>query len=59
MLSRIITAHTMADLLAKVYAAEGWVRAFGESKTARAKAAYDLGINHKGNRFTATRKEAA
>ena len=53
-----ITARSMCELLRRIYEAEGWVRAFGESRTARAKAAYDLAIDYKGNRFTATRKAA-
>lgn len=52
-----ITAQSMADLLAKVYAREGWIRAAGESRTARVKAKYKLSIDYKLNKFIATEKE--
>ena len=55
---KTITAPTMLDLLVRIYKAEGWKRGKGESPTARAKTAYDLVIDHKANRYIATRKEA-
>jgi len=52
-----LTARSMADLLTKIYACEGWVRAAGESKTARVKSKYELALDYKANHFTATKKE--
>jgi hypothetical protein len=49
----------MCELLAKIYAEEGWVRKSGESKTARAKTLYDIKMNPRANRLTATKKEPA
>jgi glycerol dehydrogenase-like iron-containing ADH family enzyme len=53
----IIIARTMADLISKIYEAEGWVRSRGESKVYRAQTAYKIRIDHKGNRFVAVRME--
>lgn len=55
----MLTAKTMADLLAAIYKREGWVRVAGESKTARAKTKYDLALDHKKNIFTARIKAQA
>jgi hypothetical protein len=51
-----LEARTMADLVSKIYAAEGWVRSRGESKIYRAQTAYKITIDHKGNRFVAVKK---
>jgi hypothetical protein len=53
----IIIARTMADLMSKIYEAEGWSRSRGESKIFRAQTAYKITIDAKGNRFVAVRKE--
>jgi glycerol dehydrogenase-like iron-containing ADH family enzyme len=53
----ILIARTMADLISKIYEAEGWVRSRGESKVYRAQTAYKIKIDHKGNRFVAVRME--
>lgn len=57
-LSRPITARTMVELKAKIYAAEGWQRKAGESQAARIKAVYNVVLDHKNNRIVATRKPA-
>lgn len=49
----MIKARSMADLLAAIYEREGWTRAAGESRTARAKTKYDLDLDYKKNVFTA------
>lgn len=49
----MLTAKSMADLLAAIYKREGWVRVAGESRTARAKTKYDLDLDYKKNVFTA------
>jgi hypothetical protein len=53
----MITARTMGELIKKVYAQEGWTRALCENQTKRIKTTYELAIDYKANRFTATRKE--
>lgn len=56
-MTKTITARSMADLIAKVFAKEGWVHQFGSSRTARVKTKYELAIDYKANRFIATPKE--
>ena len=53
-----ITAPTMIDLRAKIYAAEGWTRIHGENITRRMLAAYNIEMSARDNRFVATKKEA-
>lgn len=52
-----ITAATMVELKAKIYAAEGWTRICGESAAARIKAAYEISMDKKGNKWIAIRKK--
>jgi hypothetical protein len=53
-----ITARTMVDLRAKIYAAEGWKAVRGENKTRRLMTAYNIEMSARDNRFVATKKEA-
>lgn len=57
--TKSLKARTPADLLDKIYAAEGWKRAAGEVRSRRAAAVYDLGRDNKRGFYTATRKPAA
>jgi hypothetical protein len=52
----IITAPTMVDLRAKIYAAEGWKAVRGENKIRRMMAIYNIEMSARDNRFVATRK---
>ena len=54
---RKITANTIVELKAKVYAAHGWVRARGESQTVRIKTLYDLSVDRKKGKFVAAPKK--
>jgi len=56
-MTKTITAPIMLELLRKIYIAENWTRAKGESPLKRAQTTYDLIIDHKANRYVATRKE--
>lgn len=47
----------MVELLAKIYAAEGWRRKAGESRTARVKPLYDVTIDHRRGQFVAAPKK--
>lgn len=58
MAKKIITAAIPADLIDKVFAAEGWTRREGEVRVRRVKALYTLAVDHRRGRYTATRKEA-
>jgi len=51
-----ITAKTMCELRAKIYAAEGWKPVRGEIKTRRMLSVYDIEMNARDNRFVAVRK---
>ena len=53
-----ITAKTPADLLDKIYKAEGWVRAEGEVRSLRAGVLYVFNRNNRQGMYIATRKEA-
>ena len=57
-MTKTITAPTMVDLRAKIYAAEGWKPVRGENKTRRLMAAYNIEMSARDNRFVATKKEA-
>ena len=57
-MTKTITAPTMVDLRAKIYAAEGWTAVRGENKTRRLMAAYNIEMSARDNRFVATKKEA-
>lgn len=50
-----ITAKSPAELLDKVYAAEGWTRAEGEVRIRRANAVYNIVRDNRLNRYVATR----
>jgi hypothetical protein len=52
-----ITAPTMIDLRAKIYAVEGWTRIHGENITRRMLASYNIEMNARDNRLVATRKK--
>lgn len=54
---RIITARVAADLIDKVYAAEGWTKLEGEVRSRRVKALYDLSVDSRGGFYIATRRE--
>lgn len=54
--AKTLKATTPADLLDKIYAAEGWLRAEGEVRSRRASTAYDLGRDNRRAVYTATRK---
>ena len=49
-----ITARTMVELLAKVYAKHGWTRVAGESRTKRVGELYDVTADHQRGLFIAT-----
>ena len=53
-----ITAPTMIDLRAKIYAVEGWTRIHGENITRRMLESYNIEMSARDNRFVATKKEA-
>lgn len=53
-----LTARTPADILDKVYKAEGWTRREGEVRSRRAKEAYDLGRDDRRGLYTAERCSA-
>lgn len=53
---KVIRKRTPIELLAAIYAAEGWVRKEGESKVRRAKTAYDITVDKRVGRYIATRK---
>jgi hypothetical protein len=57
--ARPITARTPADLLDKVYKAEGWTRAEGEVRSRRAATLYTLGRDNRRGVYVATRQEPA
>lgn len=52
-----IIAPTMTDLIAKVYACEGWKHRVGSNKTARVMKHYDVFSDQVTNRYIATRKD--
>lgn len=55
-----ITAPTMIDLCAKIYAKRGWKREPMESRIARCQAHYAISFDFQANRLVAhPRKEAA
>ena len=51
-----ITARIPADLLDKIYKAEGWVRVEGEVRARRAKTLYTLAVDHRRGMYVATQK---
>lgn len=53
----MITARTLVELKAKIYAAHGWRRRAGESMAARIKELYEVTLDAKKNRFVATLKD--
>ena len=52
----VLKARIPADLIDKVYAAEGWTKVEGEGRTARVKTLYDLGCDTRAGLYTATRR---
>lgn len=54
---RAIKAAIPADLLDKIYKAEGWVRAEGEVRVRRANALYVITRDNKAGQYVATPKE--
>ena len=56
---RVLKAAIPADLLDKIYKAEGWVRAEGEVRVRRANALYVITRDNKAGRYVATPKEPA
>ncbi len=59
MAAKIITARIPAELLDKIYAAEGWTRAEGETRIRRANALYTIARDNRRGRYVATRKPGA
>jgi hypothetical protein len=59
MAAKIITARIPADLIDKVFAAEGWTRREGEVRVRRVKELYALSVDHRRGRYVATRKPGA
>jgi hypothetical protein len=55
--ARAITATTPADLIDKVYRAEGWTKVEGEVRARRVKTLYTLTRDNRANRYVATPKE--
>lgn len=55
-MARPITARIAADLIDKVFKAEGWTKVEGEARVARVKAVYDLSLDHRAGKYLATRK---
>ena len=49
-------ARTILELCAKVYAAHGWNRRVGESRTERVSSLYNVTVDHRTGFFVATRR---
>lgn len=56
MAHKVIRRRTPIELMEAVYAAEGWERAEGESRTARVRELYDLTVDHRTDFYVATPK---
>lgn len=59
MAAKIIIARIPAELLDKIYAAEGWTRAEGETRIRRANVVYTIARDNRRDYYTATRKPGA
>jgi len=57
MARRVLQAAIAADLLDKIYEAEGWKRAEGEVRIRRANALYVIVRDNQKGRYVATPKE--
>ena len=55
---KTLEATVPADLIDKVYKAEGWTKIEGEGRVKRVKNLYDLSIDYRKNRYVATPHKA-
>ena len=55
-MAKKLHAGTIAELLDKIYAYEGWIKVEGESRSARAHTLWEFEINYDKNRFEGYRK---
>lgn len=53
---RILKAAIAADLINKVYAAEGWTKVRDEVRSRRVQEVYVLSVDHRAGRYVATPK---
>ena len=58
MTRKTLTAAIPADLINKVYKAEGWVKVEGEVRVRRVKTVYSLTVDARRGVYVATPKEA-
>lgn len=56
---KTLTARIAADLINKVYCAEGWTKVEGEVRSLRVKTAYRLSVDARKGVYVATPKGAA
>ena len=54
MACKVLTATIPADLIDKVYRAEGWTKVEGEVRAARVKTLYALSVDARRGRYVAT-----
>lgn len=55
-MTKRITGKTMVDIIAKVYAAEGWTHEPGDVKTRRVLTTYFVSKNYGGDKWVAVRR---
>jgi hypothetical protein len=55
---RVLKAAIPADLINKIYKAEGWTRG-GDFTVRRCKTLYDFSVDHRAGKYVATPKDTA
>ena len=56
MTRKVLKARIAADLIDKVFRAEGWTKEEGQVRTRMVKGLYTLSVDHRGGKYVATPK---
>ena len=56
MIRKTLKAAIAAELIDKVFRAEGWIKVQGQERVKMVKTLYDLSVDHRAGRYVATPK---